>query len=193
MNKENYRKVNEPFNSNLFSVQNKEYAWGVVDENDNVVVEFGKYAWIDGFQNGLAKVIGHNDNSSPNIVGTFDDDWNFVDAKNMPKRYEQGIINESGEEVLPLEYNIWKFYGKDFPTIKAFKDGVEHKYYFSQLNPNFIESDDDTIDDYNYYGDRKYHHYEEFAGTYAQDVAGYSDEDIYDVFEGDPDAYWNID
>ena len=36
-------------------------------------------------------------------------------------------------------------------------------------------------------------HYDEFAGTYAQDVAGFSDEDIYDIFDGDPDAYWNID
>ncbi len=35
--------------------------------------------------------------------------------------------------------------------------------------------------------------YEDFAGTYAQDVAGYCDEDIYDAFDGDPDAYWNID
>ena len=36
-------------------------------------------------------------------------------------------------------------------------------------------------------------HYGEYAGTYAQDVAGYSDAVIDDVFEGDPDAYWNID
>lgn len=191
MNKENYRKVNEPFNSNLYSVQNKEYAWGVVDENDNVVVEFGKYAWIDGFQNGLAKVIGFEDTG--NVIAIHDRNGNFFEGKNVPKHYEHGIINEKGEEVLPLEYNIWKFYGKDFPSIKAFKDGVEHKFYFNQLNPNFIEDDDDTTDDYDYYDDREYHHYEEFAGTYAQDVAGHSDEDIYDVFDGDPDAYWNID
>jgi hypothetical protein len=36
-------------------------------------------------------------------------------------------------------------------------------------------------------------HYDEYAGTYAQEVAGFSDELIDDVFEGDPDAYWNID
>lgn len=36
-------------------------------------------------------------------------------------------------------------------------------------------------------------HYGEFAGTYAQDVRGFSDELINDVFEGDPDLYWNID
>ncbi len=36
-------------------------------------------------------------------------------------------------------------------------------------------------------------HYGKYAGTYAQDVAGYSDEVIDDAFDGDPDAYWNID
>jgi hypothetical protein len=36
-------------------------------------------------------------------------------------------------------------------------------------------------------------HFGEYAGTYAQDVAGYSDETINDAFEGDPYAYWNID
>ena len=51
MNKENYRRIYEPINSTLYSVQNDEYKWGVVDEKDNIIVEFGKYAWIDGFQN----------------------------------------------------------------------------------------------------------------------------------------------
>lgn len=34
---------------------------------------------------------------------------------------------------------------------------------------------------------------DEYAGTYAHDVEGYSDDDINDAFDGDPDAYWNID
>lgn len=34
---------------------------------------------------------------------------------------------------------------------------------------------------------------DDFAGTYAHDVEGYTDEEIYEIFEGDPDAYWNID
>ena len=34
---------------------------------------------------------------------------------------------------------------------------------------------------------------EEYAGTYAHDEVGFSDEDIDTIFEGDPDAYWNID
>ena len=35
--------------------------------------------------------------------------------------------------------------------------------------------------------------YERYNGSYAQDVEGWSDQDIDDVFEGDPEAYWNID
>lgn len=49
----------------------------------------------------------------------------------------------------------------------------------------------DEDDYYNNYESKR--HYEEFAGTYAQDVAGFNDEEIYDIFDGEPDAYWNID
>ena len=41
-------------------------------------------------------------------------------------------------------------------------------------------------DDYDEYED-------EYAGTYAHDVEGFSDDDIDTIFDGDPDAYWNID
>lgn len=56
----------------------------------------------------------------------------------------------------------------------------------------------DEYEDYDEYGydeDPIYgeEHYEEYAGSYAQDVMGFSDEQIDDIFEGDPDAYWNID
>ncbi len=33
----------------------------------------------------------------------------------------------------------------------------------------------------------------EFEGTYVHDVEGWSDDDINDVLDGEPDAYWNID
>lgn len=35
--------------------------------------------------------------------------------------------------------------------------------------------------------------YRRYNGSYAQDIEGWSDDDIDIVFEGDPDAYWNID
>lgn len=35
--------------------------------------------------------------------------------------------------------------------------------------------------------------YGRYAGSWAQDEEGYSDDDIDTIFDGDPDAYWNID
>ena len=56
----------------------------------------------------------------------------------------------------------------------------------------------DEYEDYEVLQDDSYEeeygtHYGKYAGTYAQDVAGYSDDVIDDAFDGDPDAYWNID
>jgi len=35
--------------------------------------------------------------------------------------------------------------------------------------------------------------YNNYNGSYAQDEMGFSDDDIDIIFDGDPDAYWNID
>ena len=52
------------------------------------------------------------------------------------------------------------------------------------------EDYNDNYDDYDYRGKPTY---ENYNGSYAQDVEGWSDQDINDAFDGDPDAYWNID
>ena len=52
----------------------------------------------------------------------------------------------------------------------------------------------DEYDDYEMFQDDSYEEeYGTHYGKYAQDVAGYSDDVIDDAFDGDPDAYWNID
>ena len=35
--------------------------------------------------------------------------------------------------------------------------------------------------------------YDQYNGTYVQDVEGWSDQMINDALDGEPDAYWNID
>ena len=96
------------------------HQWGVIDNNGNIIVPFGKYDWIDSFDQGLARVnirISQEDNR----YGTM-------------KKW--GIINERGEEVLPLEYDeIWNFYGKNRYSTKAVLDGDEYNIYFHDLNP----------------------------------------------------------
>ncbi len=51
----------------------------------------------------------------------------------------------------------------------------------------------DYYDEYDDYDPCYEEHYGQYAGTYAQDVEGLSDEFINDVLDGEPDAYWNID
>ena len=58
------------------------------------------------------------------------------------------------------------------------------------------ENNDEKYDDGDY--DNYSHDYEEttydmYNGSYAQDEMGYSDDDIDTIFDGDPEAYWNID
>lgn len=48
----------------------------------------------------------------------------------------------------------------------------------------------DENDSYDYYEEETY---ERYCESYAQYVEDWSDQDIDDVLDGDPDAYWNID
>ena len=101
-------------------LMNEMHQWGVIDPNGVIIVPFGRYDWIDNFDQGLARVnirIPQGGNR-------------YATAKKW------GIINERGEEVLPLEYDeIWNFYGKNRYSTKAVLDGEEYNIYFHDLNP----------------------------------------------------------
>ena len=156
----------------------------MVDRTNNTVVFYieapdgspilsGKeYQWISGKDSytGLSR------------VKTLDGKW--------------GIIDEEGKEVLKAEYDsIWKFEGKQRTDTKVIKDGEELCY--SLIDQEFIGGDEHV--DESYYDEPDCPDYEEerhfgrYAGSYAQDDMGYSDEEIDDIFDGDPSAYWNID
>lgn len=93
---------------NLLTVQDRDKGYGVIDLNENEIIAFGSYNWIDGFDKGLSRV--------NNGLGK----W--------------GIINETGEVVLPLEYSkIWNFKGKHRSSTRAEKGGVYEEIYFVDL------------------------------------------------------------
>lgn len=181
-------------------VENRDYQWAVIDNQGNIMVPFGKYGWIDGFDSGLARVRTHSqaEKARDSIAQFFKipKDRIGVEVDNHCNRakYKWGIINEKGEEVLPVIYdNIWNFYRKNRYSTQVEKDGHSSEVYFKNLNPSLTEGyRQHSSYDYDYYYEED-SHYDEFAGSYAQDVMGYSDEDIYDAFDGDADAYWNID
>jgi broad specificity phosphatase PhoE len=74
----------------------------------------------------------------------------------------------------------------DFTITEEGKQKLADKY--STWENEQQQDDNDDYDDY----DRR-ESYGQYAGSYAQDVEGLSDDFINDVLDGDPDAYWNID
>ena len=149
----------------LFVLKSFDREYCVVDRKGNVIVPYGKYSLIDGYTKGYARV-------------KLNGKW--------------GIIDSMGNIVLPVEYDeIWNFHTKTHlnytrvvkkPDVFQFNLNTGN-LISSRINHKHEEREEDT------YGS----HYGEFSGTYAQDVMDYSDDVINDAFEGDPDAYWNID
>ncbi len=156
-------------------VKNDNHQYGVTDNDGNIIVPFGKYGWISGFDHGLARV------HSIRVI-TDNPKW--------------GIIDMKGKEILPLRYNnIWDFSGKNRKSTKVILAGEE--FWFHLERHELLRHDPDRVPHRHFsYGQnaRGYgHSFGQYAGSYAQDVMGYSDDVINDAFEGDPDAYWNID
>ena len=139
---------------NVIVAQSSDYKWGVLDLEGNEIVPFGKYGWIDGFDKGLARVRTHgNSGRVANTIAIIDlesdkakvvegrenlEDFIRLDKAKHPEQYAKwGIINEEGEEVLPVEYDdIWNFLGKNRFSTKVVKDGESHEVYLHDLNPS---------------------------------------------------------
>lgn len=123
-------------NQQLFTVT-KGYKTGVLDLEQNIVIEFGEYSYIDGYDSGLARV-------------KIQDKW--------------GIIDSIGEVVLPVEFdNIWNFYKKNRINTSVEKNGVRSNVYFNDLyrpndysvqrnTPTFYSNDDYHRSAYDYPG-----------------------------------------
>ena len=107
-----YREINVSKESGSVILRNEDLKYGVGDITGNVIVPFGKYDWMDNFENGLARVLNRKPSSNAK--------W--------------GIINDKGEEVLPLEYDkIWKL-NHYFETIIAEKGQQKLKIDFVRQN-----------------------------------------------------------
>lgn len=83
-----------------------------------------------------------------------------------------GLLYDNGEPFIPCLYD--KIEQKNKYTYILTKDGKEST--FDRNRPNFN------------YSTYEPQHYDRYGGAY-----GYSDEDINTIFDGNPDAYWNID
>lgn len=126
-----------------------------------------------GFVTCVGKIISEEEYDSIDI---------FRSYFRVSKFGKYGEIDEFGKWVTPCIYDSIRF---EYGDIVATKDGVDEI-----LHPRSMPDYENSHEDYDEYG---YPSYGKYAGSYAQDEAGYSDDDIDTVLDGDPSAYWNID
>lgn len=141
------------------------------------------------------------------------DDWEsykFIDLldiicdKNIDKSVLWNINAEISaflnEHVLHIEFDddgegiLFPGDSKSIDTtneIGEWNDKMSVEYSEYQLPDYYNDIDDDY--DNNHYDSSENRTYGRYAGSYAQDEMGYSDDDIDTLFDGDPSAYWNID
>ena len=72
-----------------------------------------------------------------------------------------------------------------FKISQLAKDSFQSKY-----KEWLAEEENEEEEDISYYSKPSFGRY---AGSYAQDIAGLSDDFISDALDGFPEAYWNID
>lgn len=156
-----------------------DYLYNITYPYEGKVDLFSEYLYVDKFVEGFARVkILSSDGSIY---------W--------------GVVNKKGKETTRRADYVECFTGSG-PTKKLLIKDTKYDFIINgnkpRLNKIWLLSDicpvkiSDDIEDSNWVDDYG-EHYGEYEGSYAQDYMGYSDEIIDDAFEGDPDAYWNID
>lgn len=160
----------------LYNLQNCEC---IIDKCEKIeyVMSYDQYIYIEFVKNGIMGYVS----ISGNIINTGEYDnvtktrYNYIVTKNG----KIGALNGEGISIAPCIYD--KIVSNRHGELIGSLDGKE-----VVLNPiPNIEDDDDYEYERPTFG--------RYAGSYAQDEAGYSDDDIDTIFDGDPSAYWNID
>lgn len=141
----------------------RDYFWGVINSDGEWIIPYGTYTWIDGYHNGYVRA---RKGHITNGVKGNDAQWS--------------LINSRGFCVYSGCYDIMPFYKerKDYTEILREKDGLWEKRTFKEIT-DFLLSLSGPKPDYDPYDNREWlHRYD-----------GSTD----DAFEGDNEAYWNID
>ena len=179
------------FTEGLIAVKGKNNRWGFIDKKGKLQIPL---RWMEArsFHEGYAVVKGLNGRYGfidyrGNLIcrlrwasaSDFHEGKACVYDDNLEK---YGFLNSRGELQIPCKFDS----GDDF------HEGVAYVELHGKVIP--IDEGGDRIDaEYDKPIDGEYSSYESYKGSYAQDEMGYSDDDIDSIFDGDPDAYWNID
>lgn len=155
--------------------------YSLVDKMGNTIIPFGQYDRFDPDVDGLVR------------CRKFVNKYMIADdgQEKLCQDTHHGIVDIEGNVILKCnERYVSPFYGQYKKNYKYVLERIklENPEAYRKLMKPYDDFESDSNLDYEYGS-----HYGEYAGTYAQDVAGFSDDVINDAFDGEPDAYWNID
>jgi hypothetical protein len=135
---------------------------------DNDFIEYEKNGEI-GYVSAGGIVVNPEEYESINIGFGF-----FYVVKNG----KCGVLHPSGIELFPCVYDDIR--GNNSGEFWLTKDGKEEHVRTEKHTSEFPFPYERPT-------------YGRYAGSYAQDEMGYTDDDIDTIFDGDSSAYWNID
>ena len=98
-------------------------------------------------------------------------------------------MNELGEVIAEIKYDKIQF---SYPTGVNARN-LQAKGWIGTEEYILIESGAENYSRRSHSSNFERRTYERYEGSYAQDEMEYSDDDIDTIFDGDPDAYWNVD
>lgn len=135
----------------------------------DVIINFVKDG-VQGYVTSIGTIIFSNDYDSIKVTR-----YNYIVSKDG----KFGALDAGGEVIAPCIFDHIECNRRG--ELVAMNNGEK-----VILNPiPYYEEDWELVNEPPTYG--------RYTGTYAQDVMGYSDDDIDTIFDGDPSAYWNID
>ena len=186
---------------NRYIVRNRENKWGIVDGENNVISDFIYTGYVKHMRSPLiyktsAEIFLDDDgyvlvslSNGVQLTSYYEcihfDGWHYK----VQNKGKYGVYDKDGLCVIPCEYD---YIGPLIGNIFVRKNGMEGHI----INGTFIQNEQNgetknatgTV-----YTPKNKATYNNYHGSYAQDEMGYSDDEIDTIFDGDPDAYWNID
>ncbi len=181
------------FTEGLIAVKGENNRWGFIDKKGKIQIPLrwievrcfhegyaavrglnGRYGFVDYRGNLICKLMWAK-------VADFHEGMACVFDDNLEK---YGYLNCRGDLQIPCKFNSGDDFHEGIANVKLNGKDIQIDDFGVRIeaeHDNPIDMDGETSS------------YERYRGSYAQDEMGYSDDDIDTIFDGDPDAYWNID
>lgn len=137
--------------------------WGAIDSTGKWIIPYGKYTWIDGYDKGFVRA-----RKGYITNGQVNNDANW------------SLVNDNGFAIYQDYYDILPFYNRNRNSTKILKErGGEYQEIIFQELADLLRDASRQKPDYDPYDNKEWlHRFDSLSG---------------DAFDGESDAYWNVD